>query len=87
MSVRTQTPAGDAQGSVPPPGPLCRAPTGTVVLVFTDVQSSTQLWEQCGEAMQAALDVHNQVLRARLATTSGYEVKTQGDSFMVAFAS
>jgi predicted ATPase/class 3 adenylate cyclase len=58
-----------------------------VVLVFTDVQSSTQLWEQCGEAMRTALDVHNGVLRARLATTSGYEVKTQGDSFMVAFPS
>jgi predicted ATPase/class 3 adenylate cyclase len=58
-----------------------------VVLVFTDVQSSTLLWEQCGEVMSVALDVHNQVLRARLSATSGYEVKTQGDSFMVAFAS
>ena len=78
--------AGDARGVFLPPR-LSPAPTGTVVFVFTDVQSSTQLWEQCGEAMPVALDVHNRVLRARLAATSGYEVKTQGDSFMVAFAS
>jgi predicted ATPase/class 3 adenylate cyclase len=78
--------AGDTPGSAHPSG-AAPAPTGTVVLVFTDVQSSTQLWEQCGEAMRAGLDVHNQVLRTRLATTSGYEVKTQGDSFMVAFPS
>ncbi|HLL05133.1 MAG TPA: adenylate/guanylate cyclase domain-containing protein [Myxococcaceae bacterium] len=78
--------AGDTQGLANPPG-AAPAPTGTVVLVFTDVQSSTQLWEQCGEPMRAGLDVHNRVLRARLATTAGYEVKTQGDSFMVAFAS
>ncbi|MFL5343789.1 MAG: ATP-binding protein [Hyalangium sp.] len=86
MPLRTLLPAGDSQGSPHSPG-LPQAPTGTVVFVFTDVQSSTVLWEQCGDAMQEALDVHNRVLRARLATTSGYEVKTQGDSFMVAFSS
>ncbi|WP_224364039.1 ATP-binding protein [Hyalangium versicolor] len=78
--------SGEAQGSPLPPVPP-PIPTGTVVFVFTDVQSSTQLWAQCGEAMQVALDVHNRVLRARLSTASGYEVKTQGDSFMVAFPS
>ncbi len=78
--------AGDTLGSPNLPGSPS-APTGTVVFVFTDVQNSTQLWEQCGEAMRAGLDVHNRVLRTRLATTEGYEVKTQGDSFMVAFPS
>ncbi|HYI02685.1 ATP-binding protein [Hyalangium sp.] len=79
-------PAGDALGNSHLPGPP-QAPRGTVAVVFTDVQSSTQLWEQCGEAMQVALDEHNRVLRTRLSTTSGYEVKTQGDSFMVVFPS
>jgi predicted ATPase/class 3 adenylate cyclase len=37
--------------------------------------------------MRVALDLHNQVLRAQLSSTSGYEVKTQGDSFMVVFSS
>ncbi|MET0403143.1 MAG: adenylate/guanylate cyclase domain-containing protein [Cystobacter sp.] len=63
------------------------APTGTVALVFTDVQGSTRLWERCPGDMGRALDVHNAVLRSLLGAHGGYEVKTQGDSFMVAFAS
>lgn len=86
MSASNPPPPGDASGKTHPGGSPS-APTGTVAIVFTDVQSSTQLWEQCGEAMQAALDMHNTVLRALLATSWGYEVKTQGDSFMVVFPS
>jgi predicted ATPase/class 3 adenylate cyclase len=67
--------------------PAAEAPTGTVALVFTDVQDSTRLWERCSSGMRAALDVHDRVLRALLAEDDGYEVKTQGDSFMVAFGS
>ncbi|WNG22552.1 ATP-binding protein [Cystobacter fuscus] len=69
--------------NAPPVAP----PTGTVALVFTDVQGSTRLWERCPSDMGRALDVHNEVLRALLDVHGGYEVKTQGDSFMVAFAS
>src|SRR5512140_2338104 len=63
------------------------APSGTVALVFTDIQGSTLLWERCSVGMRAALDIHDRILRALLVSTSGYEVKTQGDSFMVAFPS
>ncbi|MCY1020252.1 ATP-binding protein [Pyxidicoccus sp. MSG2] len=62
-------------------------PEGTVALVFTDVQGSTRLWERGDASMRAALEVHDEVLRSLLAGTTGYEVKTQGDSFMVAFPS
>jgi predicted ATPase/class 3 adenylate cyclase len=61
------------------------APSGTVALVFTDIQGSTQLWERCTSGMRAALEIHDRILRTLLVSTSGYEVKTQGDSFMVAF--
>lgn len=67
--------------------PSVEAPTGTVALVFTDVQGSTRLWERCGGGMRTALEVHDRVLRALLAEHGGYEVKTQGDSFLVAFTS
>ncbi|WNG41765.1 AAA family ATPase [Archangium violaceum] len=63
------------------------APTGTLALVFTDVQGSTRLWERCSAGMRVALGLHDQVLRSALPEHDGYEVKTQGDSFMVAFAS
>ncbi len=61
------------------------APSGTVALVFTDIQGSTQLWERCTSGMRAALEIHDRILRTLLLSSSGYEVKTQGDSFMVAF--
>ncbi|MDY7227189.1 adenylate/guanylate cyclase domain-containing protein [Hyalangium sp. s54d21] len=62
-------------------------PTGTVALVFTDVQGATRLWERCPESMRDALEVHDAVLRALLDRGTGYEVKTQGGAFMLAFAS
>lgn len=68
-------------------GSCVQPPTGRVTLVFTDVQGSTRLWERCSAAMRTALDVHDEVLRSLLEKSGGYEVKTQGDSFMVAFTS
>src|SRR5690349_19948819 len=67
--------------------PSVEAPTGTVALVFTDVQGSTQLWERCSGGMRTALEVHDRVLRTLLAEHGGHEVKSQGDSYMVAFTS
>ena len=61
------------------------APTGTVTLVFTDIQGSTALWEHLGEGFKPLLDQHNALFRAAIAEFGGYEVKTEGDAFMVAF--
>ena len=61
------------------------APTGWVSLVFTDIQGSTALWERLGNAFQAALDVHDRTVRSAIAAHGGYEVKTEGDAFMIAF--
>ncbi|WP_224249959.1 ATP-binding protein [Hyalangium gracile] len=65
----------------------CEPPSGTVALVFTDVPSASRLWERCPEAMRAALELQEEVLRGVLERHSGYEVKTQSGSFMLAFAS
>lgn len=65
---------------------LASAPAGRVVIAFTDVQGSTDLWEACPEAMREALATHEEALRRALALHGGYEVKTEGDAFMVAFA-
>jgi class 3 adenylate cyclase len=57
-----------------------------VTLVLTDVQGSTSLWERAPELMREALRVHDDVLRRLLATHRGYEVRTEGDAFVCAFA-
>eukprot|EP01065_Artemidia_motanka_P029497 TRINITY_DN35603_c0_g1_i1.p1 TRINITY_DN35603_c0_g1~~TRINITY_DN35603_c0_g1_i1.p1 ORF type:complete len:1586 (+),score=448.81 TRINITY_DN35603_c0_g1_i1:74-4759(+) len=56
-----------------------------VTIVFTDVESSTKIWEACGDTMGEALSIHNTVLRDSIAGNAGYEVKVIGDAFMVAF--
>ncbi len=60
-------------------------PVGRVALVFTDIQGSTEAWERLGDAYQAVLGAHNSAMRRAIASCSGYEVKTEGDAFMVAF--
>ncbi|QDS78084.1 hypothetical protein FKW77_003774 [Venturia effusa] len=61
------------------------APTGEVSLVFTDIKNSTLLWETYPVAMRSAIKMHNEVMRRHLRIIGGYEVKTEGDAFMVSF--
>lgn len=61
------------------------APTGDLAIVFTDIKSSTALWESHDLAMRSAIKIHNQTMRRHLRLVGGYEVKTEGDAFMVCF--
>ncbi|KAI8922369.1 hypothetical protein DFJ77DRAFT_417060, partial [Powellomyces hirtus] len=60
-------------------------PIGRLALVFTDIKNSTSIWENNPVAMRAALRLHHSVMRKLLRQTGGYEVKTEGDAFMVSF--
>ena len=62
-------------------------PTGTITLLFTDIEGSTLLLRQLGERYSDMLAEYRSLLRTALYTWSGYEVETEGDSFFVAFAS
>jgi class 3 adenylate cyclase len=64
------------------------APNGTVTIMFSDIEGSTVLSEQLGdERWLKLLHGHNAVIRRQLAAHRGFEVKSQGDGFMVAFDS
>jgi class 3 adenylate cyclase len=65
---------------------LSELPTGTVTLLFTDVENSTELVKGLGEHYAATLAEHRDLLRRAFEQNGGVEVDTQGDSFLVAFA-
>ena len=61
-------------------------PTGTVTFLFTDIEGSTQLWEQAPEAMKTAHARHENIIREVVAAHGGYTYKMIGDAFQIAFA-
>jgi class 3 adenylate cyclase len=64
------------------------APDGTVTIAFSDIEDSTVLTERLGDqAWQELLRWHNALIRQALRAHGGYEVKTMGDGFMLAFRS
>lgn len=61
-------------------------PSGTVTLLFTDVEGSTRLWEAEPEAMARALRRHDEIVGAAIRGAGGFIFKTVGDAFCAAFA-
>jgi len=61
-------------------------PSGTVTLLFTDIEGSTQHWEQQRAAMPEALRRHDELLRTAIEAHGGYVFKTVGDAFCAAFS-
>jgi predicted ATPase len=60
-------------------------PTGTVTLLFTDIEGSTRLLDELGDDYAGLLAEHNRVVRAAVAAHGGVVVDTGGDSFFVVF--
>jgi class 3 adenylate cyclase len=62
------------------------APDGTVAILFSDIEDSTIITERLGdERWLEVLREHNSIFREQLDRHGGYEVKSQGDGFMLAF--
>ncbi len=57
-----------------------------VTLLFTDIESSTRLWEQDQERMSRALAGHDAAARAAVDNHRGTIVKMTGDGMFAAFA-
>lgn len=60
----------------------------TKTILFTDVEGSTALTQQLGDARaRELLHAHEVVVREAVAAHGGTEIKTMGDGFMVSFPS
>lgn len=76
----------DAVAADPPDLDVEMASDGTVTILFSDIEDFTVMTEKLGDLRaQELLRAHNEVVRAQIAACGGREVKSQGDSFMVAF--
>src|SRR5256886_14781403 len=60
-------------------------PTGTITLLFTDIEGSTLLLQHVGEQYSRVLAQCRQVLRTAFQQYHGHEVDTQGDAHFFAF--
>jgi class 3 adenylate cyclase len=62
------------------------APDGKVTILFSDIENSTLMTERLGDARWLeVLRAHNSVFRRLVREHGGYEVKNQGDGFMLVF--
>ncbi|CDP87435.1 MULTISPECIES: adenylate/guanylate cyclase domain-containing protein [Mycolicibacterium] len=60
---------------------------GRVVIVFSDIEGSTEFNASMGDrAWVKLLEKHNKLVQGRVDKHGGHVVKTQGDGFMIAFA-
>lgn len=59
--------------------------TSAVTLLFTDIEGSTRLALELGDAWLDVLQAHHRIMRDAIAANAGVEVSTAGDSFFVVF--
>src|SRR5512132_2589429 len=63
-------------------------PTGTVTLLFSDIEDSTSRLAELGtDRYHAALEEHRRILRNAVAQYAGHEFGAAGDALFVAFGS
>ena len=66
---------------------MCVLPTGTVTMLFSDIEGSTVLLSRLGTRYGEALSAQRKLLRAAISDWRGHELGTEGDSFFVVFDS
>ena len=62
-------------------------PTGTLTFLFTDLEGSTRLLHEFGDAYAPLLETHRGLIRAAIAARGGLEFGTGGDALFVVFDS
>ena len=60
-------------------------PSGTVTMLFTDIEGSTRLLQALGDRYADVLMEHRRLLRSAFRECGGREMDTAGDAFFIAF--
>jgi len=66
---------------------MTEPPSGTVTLLFSDIEGSTRLLRQLGDGYAAQLARHRELLRSAFESHGGRVLETEGDAFFAAFES
>jgi predicted ATPase/class 3 adenylate cyclase len=59
----------------------------TLIILFTDLEGSTRLWQKFPMAMPTALERHDEIIRTAVENANGRVVKSTGDGFYAVFES
>ena len=65
---------------------MSELPTGTITFLFTDLATSTRLWEEHPQAMETALARHDELLGSAVRAHGGHVIKHTGDGLLAVFA-
>jgi len=65
---------------------LAKLPRGTVTFLLSDIEGSTRLLRQLGDAYGALLRDVRAIIRSSVRSTGGHEVDCRADEFFAAFA-
>jgi len=77
-----------AVGAEHPNAARLTADGGTITIVFSDIESSTEMAVALGDAQwMGLLRKHNEIIRKHVKNHRGTEIKSQGDGFMLSFPS
>jgi adenylate cyclase len=75
-----------AVSTAPPPLQAIEQDSGTITIVFSDIESSTQRATSMGDsAWMKVLSAHNGIIQRQVEKWQGRVVKNQGDGFMLTF--
>src|SRR5688572_29236539 len=66
-------------------GRMPELPTGTVTFLFTDIEGSTRLLTEAGQAYAALLEQHRRLIRDAVEGTGGTIFGTEGDAVFAVF--